>query len=474
MTTKLVLQKDTNGKLPENIILASDAYKMFHWGLYPEGTEKVFSYLESRGGKYPATMFYGLQIYLKKYLEGVVVERWMIDEADEFCKRMFGADYFNREGWQRIVDVHGGKIPIRIRAVPEGTLVSNHNVLVTMENTDERLPWVTNFFETLLFEAEWYGSTVATTSFFIKKTIDEYAKKTGERVGPFHLNDFGFRGVSSKESAGIGGSAHLINFLGTDTLEGIRYAMHYYDADVCGYSVAATEHSVTCMYTKEGELDAYRAFIKRVPKGILSVVSDSFDYYTVVEEWYGKILKDDILARDGKFVVRPDSGNPPAVAVWTLNSLWKSFGGTKNEKGFKVLNPKVGIIYGDGIDYDLIGQILSAVVGAGFAVSNIIFGMGGALLQRLDRDTQKMAFKASWGQVNGVGRDVWKETKTDASKASKRGRIKLIKDNKLNTFITVDESDSRPDTTMVTVFENGKVTKTYTFDEVRKNAEKFN
>ena len=395
----------------------------------------------------------------------------MIEEADEFCKKMFGADYFNREGWQRIVDVHGGRIPIRIRAVPEGTVVPNHNVLVTMENTDEQLPWVTNFFETLLFEAEWYGSTVATTSYFIKKLIEEFAVQTGEHVNPFHLNDFGFRGVSSKESAGIGGSAHLVNFMGTDTLEGIRYAMHYYGADVCGYSVAATEHSVTCMYTKEAELEAYRAFIKRVPKGILSVVSDSYDYYYTVEEWYGKVLKEDILARDGKFVVRPDSGNPPAVAVWTLKSLWKNFGGTVNAKGFKVLNPKIGVIYGDGIDYKAIGEILAAIVGAGFAVSNIIFGMGGALLQRLDRDTQKMAFKASWGKVDGVGRDVWKETKADPSKASKRGRLALVRTaSKSAPMATVPESVGGDDDLLVTVFENGKIVKEYTFEEIRKIA----
>jgi len=468
---KLVLRTDAKGQLIFNPITGTDAYKETHWILYPKGTERVYSYLESRGGKFPGMIVFGLQIDLMKYLEGIIIEQWMIDEAEIFCYKMFGANYFNRSGWQRIVDVHGGRIPIRIRAVPEGTYVPNHNVIVTMENTDEQLPWVTNFFETLLFEAEWYGSTVATTSYFIKKLIEEYAIQTGEHVGPFHLNDFGFRGVSSLESAGVGGAAHLVNFMGTDTLEGTRYAMHYYDTDVCGYSVAATEHSVTCMYTKEAELDAYRNFIKTIHTGTLSVVSDSYDYYYTVETLYGKVLKDDILARDGKFVVRPDSGNPPAVAVWTLNSLWKSFGGTINEKGFKVLNPKVGVIYGDGIDYELIGEILAAVVGAKFAVSNIIFGMGGALLQRVDRDTQKMAFKASWGKVNGEGRNVWKETKADPSKASKRGRLALIRTaSKSAPLATVPESVGGDDDLLVTVFEDGKITKKYTFDEVRKNA----
>ena len=457
--------------LADNIILSSDAYKMTHWVLYPEGTERVYSYLESRGSDmFPSTMFYGLQIYLKKYLEGVVVEQWMVDEAEEFCNKVFGANYFNRDGWQRIIDVHGGKMPIRIRAVPEGTVVPNRNVLVTMENTDEKLPWVTNFLETLLFEAEWYGSTVATISYSIKQLINKYAIRAGETVSPFHLNDFGFRGVSSKESAGIGGSAHLVNFMGTDTLEGIRYAMHYYDTDVCGHSVMASEHSVTCMYGREGEIDAYRSFIKNNTKGIISVVSDTYDFYKAVDTVFGKLLKDDILNRDGKFVVRPDSGKPSDVSVWTLNSLWSNFGGTVNTKGFKVLNPKVGVIYGDGIDYTAIKYILDAVTNAGFAPSNIIFGMGGALLQRLDRDTQKMAFKASWGKVNGIGREIWKETRTDPSKSSKRGRLKLVSTD--TGFQTVSESDEREDV-LVTVFENGKITKEWTFDEIRERANSF-
>lgn len=468
---KLILKTDENGRLLDNIILSTDAYKETHWVIYPEGTERVYSYLESRGSdKFPSTMFYGLQIYLMKYIENVTVEQWMVDEADKFCKKTFATDYFNREGWQRIIDVHGGKLPVRIRAVPEGTLVPNRNVLVTMENTDEQLPWVTNFLETLLFQAEWYGSTVATVSFYIKQLINNHAKRAGEEVGPFHLNDFGFRGVSSKESAGIGGSAHLVNFLGTDTLEGTRYAMHYYDTDVCGYSVMASEHSVTCMYGREGEIDAYKNFLKQNPSGIISVVSDTYDFYKTVETVFGTILKDDILNREGKFVVRPDSGKPSDVAVWTLNSLWKNFGGTVNDVGYKVLNPKVGVIYGDGIDYTAIKYIMDAVTNAGFAPSNIIFGMGGALLQRLDRDTQKMAFKASWGQVNGVSRDIWKETLADPSKASKRGRLKLVRNG--NSFETVPENDSREDV-LVMVFENGTITKRWTFDEIRERANSF-
>jgi nicotinamide phosphoribosyltransferase len=465
----------TDGHLAFNPIIATDAYKMTHWTIYPEGTERVYSYLESRGGTFPSTMFFGLQIYLKKYLEGIVIDRWMIDEAEAFTAKMLGnPNLFNREGWEYILEVHGGKLPVEIRAVPEGTVVGNHNVLFTITNTDTKVPWVTNFLETLLFETLWYGSTVATVSYFIKNIIEKYARITGEHVNPFHLNDFGMRGVSSLESAGIGGAAHLVNFMGTDNLEGIRYAMYYYNTDVCGYSVVASEHSVVTMYGLgvENEIAAYERMIDQNPTGIVSSVSDTYDFEYCVDHIYGVVLRDKILARDGKWVVRPDSGHPPTMAVWTLRSLWKNFGGTVNEFGYKVLNPKVGVIYGDGINPDMIDQILSAVVDAGFAVSNIIFGMGGALLQGLNRDTQRMAIKASWGVVNGIERDVQKTTKTDKTKASKKGRLKLVKDATTGGYVTVGENDPRKDE-LVTVFRDGHVVKEYTFDEIRATADTF-
>lgn len=475
--TKTTLKTDERGKRKDNLILKSDAYKYTHWKLYPPGTQRVYSYLEARGTsdvRMPATIFYGLQIYLKEYLQGVVIESWMIDEAEEFCQKMFGQNYFNRKGWERIVNVHGGKLPVTIKAVPEGTLVPVHNVLMTIENTDSQLPWLTNFLETLLFESSWYGTTVASTSFWIKKIIDDYAKKAGERVNPFHLHDFGYRGVSSYQSAGIGGSAHIINFLGTDTLAGIEFAMHYYGADVCGYSVMATEHSVVEMYTKEGEIDAYKNYLDTALDGaIIASVSDTYDFKNCVDNLYGKELKEKILSRNGKFVVRPDSGYPPEISVWTLESLWKNFGGTINDMGFKVINPKIGVIYGDGIELDMIDKILDAAIKAGFAPSNIVFGMGGALLQKLNRDTFKMAIKASWGVVSGEIRDVWKETVTDTSKASKRGRLILLKTD--NTYKTIRLEDSGWNSQLdelKVVFENGEIKKEYTFDEVRANAQK--
>lgn len=452
-----------------NFILRTDAYKQTHWKQYPKGTSHIYSYFESRGGKFDATLFYGLQILLKRYFEGVVVEQWMIDEADEFCKKMFGFDYFNRAGWQRIVDVHGGRLPIRIKAVPEGLVIPTHNVLMSVENTDPEIPFITNFVETLLVQT-WYPITVATNSYNIKKVIEEYAKKTGEQVSPFHLNDFGFRGVSSVESAGIGGSAHLVNFAGTDTLEGIKYAMDYYGADVCGYSVMAAEHSTVTSYTKEKELEAYTSFLNEFPdEALLSIVCDSYDTMNAVDNLFGKVLKDKILSRKGKLVVRPDSGDPAVVSVDILRSLYKNFGGTVNENGYKVLNPHVGVIYGDGINLEEIDRILfNAVDLNGFAPSNIVFGMGGALLQQVNRDTQKFAFKCSAACINGKWVDIWKDPVTDTGKVSKKGRQVLLKGE--DGYTTVNNSWASPNDVMQLVFENGVIRKEYTFDEVRKNA----
>ena len=473
--TKLKLHTDPDGKLSDNFILSTDAYKVTHHLLYPKQTEKVYSYLESRGGQFPNTLFFGLQIYLKKYFQGEKIQEWMVDEADKFCMKVFGHNYFNRTGFKRIVDVHGGHLPLDIKALPEGTVVPTGNVLMTIENTDEELGWLTNFAETLLFEPVWYGTTIASFGFELKKLVKSFVEITGEDtlgVNPFFLNDFGFRGVSSKESAGIGGAAHLVNFLGTDTLEGIRYAMHYYDTDVCGHSVAATEHSVVCMHGVEHELEAYRHFIDSVPQNaILSSVSDTYDYRHTVDVMIGQQLKEKIMNRDGgKFVVRPDSGDPVEITVWTLESLWKNFGGTTNERGYRQLDPHIGVIYGDNMDYDMITKVINAVTQNRFCVNNVVFGMGGGLLQKFNRDTQKFAIKASYGKVAGFGREISKSTMTDPTKASKAGRLKLVQDDK--KFKTVKEGDAGRDL-LESTFYNGNIIKEYTFDEVRETALRY-
>lgn len=453
-----------------NIALLTDAYKQTHWMQYPPGTQYIYSYFESRGGRFDSTVFYGLQILLKKYLEGVVIDEAMVNEADEFCKKVFGQDYFNREGWMHIVKEHGGRLPIKIKAVPEGTVVPNRNVLMTIENTDPKVPFITNFLETLLVQV-WYGSTVATMSREIKRNIQSYASRAGEEVSPFHLNDFGFRGASSVESAGIGGSAHLVNFLGTDNLEGIRYAMRYYNSNVCGFSVMAAEHSTVTSYGKDFEYDAYKNIIKRAPDdATVAVVCDSYDAVKAISELFGRKLKNEILARGGKVVIRPDSGDPVKMSRKALSILWDRFGGIRNSKGYRILNPKVGVIYGDYIGYDMINDILHAVVTEDmFAPSNIIFGMGGGLLQKVHRDTQSFALKCSAININGTWYDVFKQPATDATKSSKRGRMRLSRTCYNCGFETFPLESGTQDE-LVTVFENGKITKEYTFEEVRTRA----
>lgn len=457
----------------DNFILLTDAYKCTHHLQYPKDTEFVYSYFESRGGKFDETVFYGLQIFLKKYLEGKVVEEWMIDEAEEFCNKLFGQRFFNREGWEHILRNHGGRLPVMITAVPEGTRVKTRNVLITIQNTDPKVPWLTNFLETLLVQV-WYPTTVATLSAKIKDLGKEYAEKTSDNpVSPFLLNDFGFRGVSSVESAGIGGSAHLVSFRGTDTLHGVTYAQRYYGAEDVANSVMASEHSTTTIYGRENEKEAYRHFIKQCPEGILSLVSDSYDIYQAIEG-FGTDLKEEILARGketgfAKLVVRPDSGDPVQMSVECLKRLDKHFGSTVNSKGYKVLNPKVGVIYGDGINYDSIKEILSEMEKEGYAIDNIVFGMGGGLLQQVNRDTQKFAFKCSSAMRGKDWFDVYKDPITDKGKQSKRGRLKLVKDEN-GEFKTVNYGE--PGINLLqSVFYYGKVENEQRFEDIQERAQ---
>jgi nicotinamide phosphoribosyltransferase len=457
-----------------NKLKLSDAYKYTHWVQYPKDTKTIYSYFESRGGEFDNTVFFGLQYLLIQYLEGQFFTQEDLDEAEPFINSIFGQNFFNRKGWQHILDKHNGHLPVRIKAAPEGLPIEKRNVLITMENTDPEVPWLTNWLETMLVQC-WYPITVATLSREIKKIIYKAAEETGSDVNnPFWLNDFGFRGVSSIESAGWGDMAHLVNFAGTDTVIGIDFAKHFYDATgLIGASVMATEHSTTTSWGREFEGDFYRNLLDNTPDdAIVSVVIDSFDALAAVS-FFGTELKEKVLSRTAPVVFRPDSGVPWEMIVDVLQTAWAHFGGTTNDKGYAVLNPSVRVIYGDGINYESIGRILDSVIKAGYAIENICFGMGGALLQQLNRDTHKFAFKCSAIDRNGVWHDVYKDPITDTGKRSKRGRLGLVRSG--DEFKTVAEREAYPDPfisldVLELVFENGKVVKKYTFDEVRANA----
>ena len=464
---------DSMMELGINRIFLTDSYKISHHLQYPPDTTSIFSYFESRGGKWDKTLFFGLQAILKKYLVGVVVTQDMIEEADVFFREHFGCQVFNRSGWELIVRKHGGKLPVRIRAVPEGSLVPTRNVLFTVENTDPEVSWITNYLESLLVQV-WYPMTVATNSWYCRAVLESHLQRTADSVShlQFQLHDFGFRGVSSVESAGLGGAAHLVNFAGTDTIAGILTARQYYGADMAGFSIPATEHSTMTTWGRQGETEAVRNVMNYVPSGGLAVVVDSYDIWNMLDNVIGGELKGLVEARQeqgGFLVVRPDSGDPRKVLRRVFDILAEKFGYSTNSKGFKVLPDFIRIIQGDGISYDSLGDILESVSSAGWSTENLTFGSGGALLQRLDRDTQKCAYKCSHAVVGGKEREVFKDPVTDPGKKSKKGRLVLVREGSDWLTVREEERGEREDV-MVTVFEDGEMVRTWDWEEVKSRA----
>jgi len=462
----------------DNIMLLSDSYKTSHWRQYPPNTTEVYSYFESRGGKFAECTFFGLQYIIKRYLVGQVVTQEKIDMAEKFVNAHMGLgemEHFNRAGWEYILKEHGGTLPIKIKAVPEGTSVPVKNVLMTVVNTDPKCFWLTNYLETLLVQV-WYPMTVCTQSREQKKIIIDYLEKTGCTTGfldvMYKLNDFGCRGVSSVETAAIGGAAHLINFGGSDTMPALLCLAHYYKLDyskMAGTSVPAAEHSTITSWTKDGEVEAYRNMLTQYPNGIVAVVSDSYDVFNACENLWGGELKSMIEQRDGLLVVRPDSGEPADIVVKVLDKLGDKFGTTTTSTGHKMLPPYIRIIQGDGVSYESLSTILEAMDKAGWAAGNAAFGSGGALLQKMNRDTQKCAFKCCQATVDGKPRFVYKDPVTDKGKQSKKGILKLVKrDGKLTT-LTEGEGDESEDI-LIDVFENGKLLVDQTCDEIRARA----
>lgn len=448
-----------------NILTLTDSYKFSHFAQYPEGTKRVYSYFESRtGAKFGETTFFGLQYFLKEYLAGVVVTKAKIQEAKELCDAHLGPGQFNEAGWLRMLDKHFGRLPVRIKAVSEGISVPVSNVLLTIENTDEEFPWLVNYLETLLVQI-WYPCTVATQSREMKKTWLKYLEETGDPAGiGFKLHDFGFRGVSSVESAGIGGAAHLVNFMGTDTVRGLEVVRDYYKGGIAGFSIPASEHSTITSWGRDGEEKAMRNMLTKYPTGLMACVSDSWDIYNACENLWGGTLADLVQGRAGTVVVRPDSGDPLEVLPRIMEILGRKLGETKNEKGYKVLHPNIRIIQGDGINFESVAPILEAVKAAGYSADNLAMGSGGGLLQMLNRDTQRFAFKCSAAQVGDEWRDVYKAPATDPTKNSKRGRVELFK---TESGYSTGLSGAYGADALQTVFQNGMLMRDQEFSAVR-------
>jgi len=475
----------------DNIILATDSYKVSHYRQYPKDTEYVYSYFESRGGKFDEICFFGLQYFVKRYLCGPVVTEDKIIEAKEMVDSHMGPGHFNEEGWRHILDAHGGFLPISIKAVPEGTVVPTKNVLFTMVNTDPKCFWLTNYLETLLVEV-WYPLTVATNSREQKKIIYKAMLDTGCEPSVFmnfKLHDFGYRGVSSVESAAIGGAAHLINFWGTDTMAALLCCKYYYGGpkgesanvtlpditlNVAGTSIPAAEHSTITSWGRDKEKDAFENMLKAYPEGLVAVVSDSYDVFNACRKLWGEELAKMITERKGTLVVRPDSGEPTEIVPQLLDILGTAFEAdvTTTSTGHKLLPSYIRMIQGDGISYESLGSILEAMAKAGWAADNLAFGSGGALLQKLHRDTQKCAFKCS-EVVNKSGDAtlVFKDPVTDKGKQSKKGRLTLQMDDATGKLATVTEGKGDPaKDVMIEVFRNGYLLVDQTFAQIRSRA----
>ena len=466
-------------KLTKNICLNSDSYKFSQFNQYPAGTEYVYSYIESRGGAWDKTVFFGLQAFIKEYLTTPITQD-DIDTAEAVITAH--GEPFNRAGWEYILNELGGKLPVVIKAAPEGLLIPTKNVLATIVNTDPKCWWLTSFLETAILRAIWYPTTVATNSYESKKIILNALEKTGDpTLIDFKLHDFGARGVSSMESAGLGAAAHLINFMGTDTVTGLLYCREYYGADMAGFSIPAMEHSTVTSWGRENEVDSYRNMLKTHGKAgaPIAFVSDSYDIFEACKKW-GTELKQDVIDSGAVVVIRPDSGHPSEVVCKCLQILEKYYGSVKNSKGYRVLN-NVRVIQGDGIDHSTIRSILFVMEMNGFSADNVAFGQGGALLQQVNRDTMQFAMKCSSVGIQGADglewRDVYKQPATDPGKNSKRGRVTLWESGG-----EYESSVTRPmrwtdkgfgwDHVLKEVFRDGISLNEITFDEVRANARK--
>jgi len=458
----------------KNLILATDSYKQSHYLQYPPEARVISAYVEARPNPFSdAIVFLGLQPLLVDYFSQPIAAA-DIDEAEAIC--VAHGVPFNRAGWEAIVADHGGYLPLEIKALPEGTIVPAGVPMVQLENTDPRMPWLTTFIETAMLRAIWYPTTVATLSWKCKQVIRAGLVVTSDDVEgqlPFKLHDFGARGVSSAESAGLGGLAHLVNFQGTDTMEALVAARRYYGADMAGFSIPAAEHSTMTSWGRDREEDAYRNMLDRFEgEGrIVAVVSDSYDLDAAVADIWGGSLREKILGRQGTLVVRPDSGDPIETPLRTVKTLWEKFGGTVNSKGYRVLDPHVRVIQGDGMTVDSIGTLVARMIEEGFAIDNIAFGMGGGMLQHVNRDTLRFAMKANamLGD-DDVWHDVFKMPSTDPGKASKAGRQAVVMKNGRMAAARLD-SIAPEENLLVPVWRDGELLVRHDFDAVRARSE---
>ena len=475
--------------------------------------KKMVSYFECRGctpkkpdgtDLYSYSALFGMQYILLRHFVGQQVTYKKLEQAKKFCKLHFGRDLVNEASWIEIIEKYDGYLPIIVRAVEEGIKVPLKNALFTIENLDDSdisfwcteliTTWLTNYSETLLSH-NWYPTSIITNSLHIMDTIKHFYKLTvGENHGlmPFSAHDFGGRGGTCYESATIGDMAHLASgFMGTDTMQGIVLANKVYGEygpmsgevldmndkfKMYGFSVFATEHSTTTINGRHGERDFIIQCLKQNMGSIVSMVGDSYSIKA-----FCKLLSEDneiktlILENGklgGKFVLRPDSGDPTEICLMLIKILEEGFGCTINQMGYKELPPYIGLLQGDGIDLQAIWKILQAFMDNGYAACNIIMGSGGGLIQKFDRDTLKIAIKAIWPIfTDGSTVNIIKDPDTSSMKKSKTGLPSLLKDK--NNFFTKEQCTMEEflseDNQLKIVFRLGSLIKYLTLSQVREN-----
>jgi len=424
--------------------LICDFYKVSHRRQYPQGTEKVYSTWtprESRIAGIDKVVAFGFQSFIKEYLITYFEENFfsrakeeIVAEYTRIVKYTLGETHPDASHIAALHDI--GYLPLRIKALPEGTLVPIRVPMLTVENTIPEFFWVTNYIETLMSLSLWKASTSATLALEYKKILDGYAGRTSDSLDAvkFQAHDFSMRGMDRVEAAAVSGAGHLLSFVGTDTIPAICFLEKYYQADLetelVGCSVPASEHSTMCVNGQD-ELTSYTRFITELyPSGIVSIVSDTWDLWSVLNDVI-RPLKDTIMNRDGKVVIRPDSGDPANIICGDASSdhiheskgvieiLWDIFGGTINSKGFKELDPHIGAIYGDAITLERCTDICERLMKKGFASTNIIFGVGSYTYGMNSRDTFGFALKSTYAVVGGEERQIFKDPITDKAKVKK-------------------------------------------------------
>lgn len=526
-------------------LLVADGYKICHHKLYMDGTEFVYSNATARSSRIKdqdKIVVFGIQYFIKEYL----IDQWnknffekdveeVVAEYKRVISNYLGPSIIDE---QKIRYLHSlGYLPIRIKALPEGALCPLQVPILTMINTDPKCYWLTNFLETVSQTATWILITSATTAFRFKKMLNFWADHTCDSRDfvQWQGHDFSMRGMGHPEMAKASGAAHLISFKGTDTIPSILFLEKYYGANIekelIGASVTASEHSVQCSYFNEdsGDEDEYiEAMLNAQPDGIVSIVSDGYDYWKMITENFPK-FKERIMGRNGKVVIRPDTGNPVRIVagyrvtqksytkdelisrsqhhtfsmeVWenceciqtvdnyyvlpdlsvieeheakgSIQVLYEKFGGAKNSKGYIDLDPHIGLIYGDSITYEIANEICARLAQKGFSSQNVVFGIGSYTYQYTTRDVYGLAFKATWIQVNGAPKAIFKNPKTGKSKKSAKGLLRVDL-NENNEYVLKDNCSALEEQggQLVTVFENGQLLVDHKLSEIRNRLENY-